>query len=250
MSEISDKVRERVRRGARWLDAHDPGWWAENAPPRVGCENSRPIDLHALNMSFVDTCVLGQRFGNFERVVHNVENPDAEGGVRWAEAHGFSTAVSISGIRFSDLTAAWKAYITHRRQTNALSEARAAVQPAERSTREVIDRLAREVSAESERVRQAFSTLADALADARASHVVSGTPLAPTDLLGPTEAAHYLGRTRQTISTWATHRRHDFPRPIAQLAATSIFDRRVLRAWAYSHTELVGTQALYWDEAL
>jgi hypothetical protein len=69
-------ARERVARGARFLDQHRPGWHAE-------------IDTARLRMESCAQCILGQLFGDFPRALTLTPQRDPE----WVREHGFDLAI-------------------------------------------------------------------------------------------------------------------------------------------------------------
>lgn len=122
-------IEARVRAGAQLLDDCDPG-----------CINS--IDLDRLDMGSCALCVLGQRYGSYDRGVLLVSGVSRPGIVEWAVDHGFCVMLSIDGDgegydsyaayasaydgarakqlrEYAELSAAWRALITERRTRDA-----------------------------------------------------------------------------------------------------------------------------------
>lgn len=95
---------QRVGLGAAWMDHADPGWWQE-------------LDLDGLRMRDSCRCVLGQRFGSFNRVVpYQIE-------CRQAELLGFdaTTGTSTTSVlaEFRRLAVAWRQLVEQRRAAAA-----------------------------------------------------------------------------------------------------------------------------------
>jgi hypothetical protein len=64
--------------------------------------------------------------------------------------------------------------------------------------------------------------------------------IAIEDIAGLSEIASMLGRRKQTVCNWIERGTHETPRPIAELAATKLYDRNAWRRWAADHPELTG----------
>jgi hypothetical protein len=107
---ITPTIRERVERGAAWLDSVKPSW--RNA-----------VNVRILDVSESVDCVLGQVFAyeaaetdpywsGFEYVLNSGHFKDAAGGSltgMWAMLHAFDNSESES---YAVLTAAWQRYLT------------------------------------------------------------------------------------------------------------------------------------------
>lgn len=75
---------------------------------------------------------------------------------------------------------------------------------------------------------------------ARGANAVSdGDSVWPEDILGLAEVAAMLGVSKQLIGHWIARDAHSFPRPVATLAATRIWDRAKVEVWAAGHAELL-----------
>lgn len=93
-----------VARGARWLDAHNPGWWKEDK-----------ITLNCLDLQYPGSCVLGRLQGDFYEAcyVHGLDKAEAK--------HlGFTKRKEW---RWSDLTVEWRRVIEERRTQATLKQA-------------------------------------------------------------------------------------------------------------------------------
>ena len=56
---------------------------------------------------------------------------------------------------------------------------------------------------------------------------------------GVREVSRLLGRSPQLVCMWAVRGTHGFPKPLAWLAATAVYDMATIKAWAAEHPELV-----------
>ncbi len=128
---ISD--RERVAKGAAFLDEHDPDWWRADV--------ERAINLDTLCMSSTEECILGQRcplevlaarVGTsaladtdfcqaYDAYVRHLSGLTGADVIYWARDHGFTLGDldfecdrhRLSG--WASLAAEWKRVITGRR---------------------------------------------------------------------------------------------------------------------------------------
>jgi hypothetical protein len=95
---MDEQIRERVERGAKFLDEQMPEWIDE-------------IDLNTLALRSPCRCVLGQLFGDYSEGVDalDLDFPDEED-------RGFHIAFDETRSRWEELTEAWKSLILARRQ--------------------------------------------------------------------------------------------------------------------------------------
>lgn len=99
---VAPAIRERVERGAAWLDETKPGWRSL-------------IDQFTLDLDDAEYCVLGQVFANdadsdqsgYGYVLALLESQQGtmSEAVRWSIDHGFDE------VGFADLTTAWLRYL-------------------------------------------------------------------------------------------------------------------------------------------
>ena len=114
MSDTTDIIRERIERGAAWLDDVEPGWRSL-------------LDLEDLHLSSNDSCVLGQVFreqawdsgyeaDGYNYVLESGDFPDIPSeSDTWAREHGFE-AVALGAadkVTYSALETAWQRYLTN-----------------------------------------------------------------------------------------------------------------------------------------
>jgi hypothetical protein len=101
------EARERVARGAAYLDRHVPGW-------------VDIIDLSQLNLSSQCGCVLGQLEGDFSLAIEKLKPWWTNLGVlgRWAEQRGFYLHPRLTEVwkrDYETLTISWREHIIARR---------------------------------------------------------------------------------------------------------------------------------------
>lgn len=94
-----------------------------------------------------------------------------------------------------------------------------------------------------ESVRSLLEALGDGATREHAERALmwSGTKVDPARLGGLSEVAARIGRPKNVVCNWITRGTFSFPRPIAELAATKIFDMDAIDAWAQGNPELVKT---------
>lgn len=64
----------------------------------------------------------------------------------------------------------------------------------------------------------------------------------PLDRLGGlAEVSLLVGRNRSTVSSWHVNHRAGFPQPVHIVAATPLWDMRVVAYWAMSHPDIADT---------
>ena len=95
-------IEERVEAGAEWLDANRPGWVDR-------------INLETLDLGSTCNCVLGQEFKGFNTAVKRHMGDDYELAGAWAFTLQSDRGFLVDDQHFSDLTQAWRDYITARR---------------------------------------------------------------------------------------------------------------------------------------
>lgn len=103
-------TRERVERGAAWLNRTKPGW-------------RDLIDLDTLNLAYGDSCVLGQVFADeadesdgmvSDGFDYAIEYLAPAQGTNWASGHGFDQSIDFTAgasLNYAPLTDAWKRYL-------------------------------------------------------------------------------------------------------------------------------------------
>lgn len=94
MTKERKRVAQLVRRGAKWLDKHKPGWVAS-------------LDGASLNLAYPCSCVLGQ----LDEDDYYKACYDAGLSRSQAQALGFSAP---DGVKWGTLTAEWKRVIRAR----------------------------------------------------------------------------------------------------------------------------------------
>lgn len=110
-----DNARERVRRGAAYLDDMDPGW-------------HRRVDPDTLSLDSGEHCVLGQLHGEFRRGLGRSRLLNLSSGPQASlspVAYGFRCTQNVPGAwqerDYELLTAAWRDAVRRRRVSEDLS---------------------------------------------------------------------------------------------------------------------------------
>lgn len=62
----------------------------------------------------------------------------------------------------------------------------------------------------------------------------------PEDILGLSEVAGMIGRSKQLVCNWMAQPAKLFPAPIVELAATKIWHREQVQTWMDAHHDLLG----------
>ncbi len=90
-------LRERVERGAAFLDEHEPRWW-------------KRIDEERLRLRSDCNCVLGQLYGSYGDFVMETEL-----GFSWSEEHGFDRSSGGDVLDYCTLDTLWLEAIAQRK---------------------------------------------------------------------------------------------------------------------------------------
>ncbi len=93
-------LRERVERGAAFLDEHEPMWW-------------KRVDEKRLRLEECEDCVLGQIYGDY--VDGLLELSQRSWRCDWAEVHGFDLGPANPTSGWRDLDALWLEVIAQRK---------------------------------------------------------------------------------------------------------------------------------------